>query len=113
LTVMTGPIRGHIHRIREQRLGQRIALRPRRGYEWIVHPQPPLPGNQALVNGGLVYLMEEDRDGALIVIVTRPIKSDVMDLRVMAFDDQGNGYEIRGRRLASLNVDTKTESVIE
>lgn len=113
LDVMTGGNAGYTYRIRDQRLGQRVALRPRPGYEWIVGPQPPLRSNRALTNNGLVYLMEEDRSGALVVIVTRPIKTAIKILRVVAFDAQGNGHAVLGTRLASLEVNTEKESVIE
>ncbi|HEY2250553.1 MAG TPA: hypothetical protein VGH74_05815 [Planctomycetaceae bacterium] len=66
-----------------------------------------------MANGGLVYLMEEDRHGALIVIATPPYNFGVTELRVAAFDKEGNRHDLPGREMARFNVDTENESVIE
>jgi hypothetical protein len=113
LTVKTGQFAGYTFRIRDQRVGQRVALRPQAGFNWVVEPQPPLRPGRALVNRGLVYLMEEDHDGALIVIVNRRTNTAIKEVRVVAFDDQGNGHVALGNRLADFEVNTDVESVIE
>jgi thiol-disulfide isomerase/thioredoxin len=88
LDVMTGKDTGYSFVVREERLDRRIALLPAEGYSWVEAPFRVSPGYSRL----LVIAVEDDKDGALLVTVAWPHKTAFHDLRVVAFDGDGNRH---------------------
>lgn len=90
LDVMTGKDTGYGFVVREQRLDRRVALLPAAGYEWLDAPRPvTLPAGWSNTR---VVMVEEDRDGALVITAAWPVRKDVYDVRVVAFDADGNRH---------------------
>jgi hypothetical protein len=90
LDVMTGKNTGYGFGIREERLDRRIALLPAPGYSWL---EGPLPANSSggYSTGLVVVAFEDDKDAAFLITVAWS-KKRVHDMRVVAFDSDGNRY---------------------
>jgi thiol-disulfide isomerase/thioredoxin len=89
LDVMTGKNTGYRFIVREERLDRRIALLPAPGYSWLQGPFPASP--RGGYSGRLVVAFEDDKDAAFLITVALNTKG-VHDMRVVAFDKDGNRY---------------------
>jgi RNA polymerase sigma factor (sigma-70 family) len=89
LDVMTDKNTGYGFVVREERLDRRIALLAAPGYSWLEGPWPASP--RGTYSCRLVLALEDDRDAALLITLASTNKG-VHDMRVVAFDDDGNRY---------------------
>lgn len=105
LDVMTSKDTGCTFRIRDERLDRRRALTPSPGYAWIVNPYllaGPWPTRGAGWSvGGVVFLIEQDTEGALVVTAAWLLGQNTTDLRVIAFDDKATRYMLARRSLGA------------
>ncbi|MHC4403485.1 MAG: TlpA family protein disulfide reductase, partial [Planctomycetota bacterium] len=96
LEVMTGESTGYGLRVREEKLPHTRTFAVTPGYSWILGPEPITRGGSA---GGVVFSMDEDPGDVLAVTVAWLHGQDMVDLRVVAFDEEGNRYLLARRGL--------------
>jgi len=105
LDVMTSKNTGYTFRIRDERLDRRRALTPSPGYAWIVNPYSltgPWPTRGAGWSaGGVVFLIEQDNEGAFVVTAAWLLGQNMTDLRAVAFDDKATRYMLAQRGIGT------------
>jgi thiol-disulfide isomerase/thioredoxin len=87
---MTSKTNGYGFWVRQQRLDRRVALLTDPGYSWLDGPLPArLPMSWI---ASRVVVAEKDKGEALVVTVAWPQHPGLSEIRVVAFDEEGNRY---------------------
>jgi thiol-disulfide isomerase/thioredoxin len=104
LDVMTGVNTGYTHRIRQEKLGRRLALLPAADYFWVVDPNSvtyPPPGGRSV--GGVLFWIDQDEKESLTITASwvpmwcRSSGQPPQDLRFVAFDEKANRHPMAER----------------
>lgn len=112
LDVMTSKNTGYTFRIRDERLDRRRALRPSPGYSWIVDPYSVTPVRQGGQSSrGIIFFIDHDEKGALVVTAAWLWRKDAHDLRFVAFDENAKRY-ILYRRFGTTHSDQRNTTLV-